>query len=83
MCCGALALPTRCRHWRLDRGAAVKAAKLTIGLRSKVRYTHTRTTVTLVMKGVRSSDKHDRKAWVSRITQGLDLRHVTPIYALV
>ena len=63
--------------------AAVKAAKLSKSIKRKLRYTTTKTSVTLVVKGVRTSDEHARKAWVSRIKNGLDRRKVKPIYALV
>ena len=63
--------------------AAVKAAKLSKSIKRKLRYTTTKTSVTLVVKGVRTSDEHARKAWVSRIKHGLDRRKVKPIYALV
>jgi hypothetical protein len=63
--------------------AVVKAAKLSSSLKRKIRYTTTKSSVTLVIKGVRTSDEHSRKSWVSRITQGLDRRKVTPLSALV
>jgi hypothetical protein len=63
--------------------AAVKAANLSKSLKKKLRYTTTKTTVTLVVKGARTSDEHARKTWVSRITQQLDRRNVDPLYALV
>jgi hypothetical protein len=63
--------------------AAVKAAKLTKALTKKIKYSTTKTTVTLVVKGARTSDEHSRKTWVSRITQQLDRRKVDPLYALV
>jgi Zinc carboxypeptidase len=63
--------------------AAVKAAKLSKAVRKKLRYVTTRKTVTLVVKGARTSDEHVRKMWVSRITKGLDRRKVKPLYALV
>jgi hypothetical protein len=63
--------------------AAVKAANLSKSLQRKIKYTTTKTTVTLVVKGVRTSDEHARKSWVSRITQQLDRRKVDPLYALV
>src|SRR5687768_6955823 len=46
-------------------------AQLSKRLRAKVRYTHTRTTTTLVMRNVRNDDPHARKAWVIRIMDGL------------
>jgi hypothetical protein len=63
--------------------AAVKAANLSKSVKKKLKYTATKTTYTVVIKGVRTSDEHARKSWVSRITQGLDRRKVTPLYALV
>jgi hypothetical protein len=63
--------------------AAVKAAKLSKSVKRKLRYTTTKTSVTLVVKGVRTTDEHARKEWVSRIKNGLDRRKVKPIYALV
>ena len=61
----------------------MKAAKLSKSLKKKLKYTTTKTTVTLVVKGVRTTDEHARKTWVSRITQQLDRRKVDPLYALV
>ena len=63
--------------------AAVKAANLSKSLKKKLKYTTTKTSVTLVVKGVRTSDEHARKTWVSRITKQLDRRKVDPLYALV
>jgi hypothetical protein len=63
--------------------AAVKAAKLSKAIKRKLKYRTTKRTVTLVIKGVRTSDEHTRKTWVSRITKQLDRRHVDPLYALV
>jgi hypothetical protein len=63
--------------------AAVKAAKLSKSVRGKLRYATTRTAVTLIVKGARTSDEHARKSWVSRITTGLERRKVDPLYALV
>jgi hypothetical protein len=63
--------------------AAVKAAHLSKSLRKKARYATTKTTVTFVVKGARTSDEHARKSWVSRITKQLDRRGVDPLYALV
>ena len=61
----------------------MKAAKLSKSIKRKLRYTTTRTSVTLTIKGVRTSDEHARKDWVSRIKNGLDRRKVKPIYALI
>jgi hypothetical protein len=61
----------------------VKAAKLSKSIQRKVKYTTTKTTVTLTIKGVRTSDEHARKAWVSRLRNGLDRRKVKPLSALV
>ena len=63
--------------------AAVKAARLSKSIRRKIHYATTRKTVTLVVKGVRTSDEHARKTWVSRVTRALERRHVDPIYALL
>ncbi len=61
----------------------MKAANLSKSLTKKIKYTTTKTTVTLVIKGARTSDEHARKTWVSRITQQLDRRKVDPLSALV
>jgi hypothetical protein len=63
--------------------AAVKSAKLSKAIKRKLKYTTTKTTVTLTIKGVRTSDEHARKAWVSRLKNGLDRRKVKPVYALI
>jgi hypothetical protein len=63
--------------------AAVKAANLSKSLKRKLSYKTTKTSVTLVIKGVRTGDEHARKSWVSRITKGLDRRKVEPLGALV
>jgi hypothetical protein len=63
--------------------AAVKSARLSKSITRKLRYSTTRTSVTLIVKGVRTSNEHTRKAWVSRLKTGLDRRKVTPIYALL
>jgi hypothetical protein len=63
--------------------AAVKGAKLSKSLKRKLSYSSTKTTVTLVIKGVRTSDEHARKTWVSNITKGLDRRKVKVVAALV
>jgi hypothetical protein len=63
--------------------AAVKSANLSKSLKRKLSYTTTKTSVTLVIKGVRTGDEHARKTWVSRITKGLDRRKVNPLGALV
>jgi hypothetical protein len=63
--------------------AAVKAAKLSKSIKRKVKYTATRTSVTLTIKGVRTSNEHARKAWVSRLRNELDRRKVKPVYAIV
>ena len=61
----------------------MKAARLSKSIRRKIHYATTRKTVTLVVKGVRTSDEHARKTWVSRVTRALERRHVDPIYALL
>ncbi|HWK27141.1 MAG TPA: M14 family zinc carboxypeptidase [Solirubrobacter sp.] len=63
--------------------AAVKAAHLSKSVKRKLRYSTTKSSVTLVIKGVRTSDEHARKTWVGRITKQLDRRKVDPLYALV
>jgi hypothetical protein len=63
--------------------AAVKAAKLSKAIKRKLKYTTTKSTVTLTVKGVRTSDEHARKAWVSRLRNALERRKVTPLYAIV
>ena len=63
--------------------AAVKAARLSKSVKRKLKYSTTKKTVTLVIKGVRTSDEHARKAWVSRLRKELDRRKVKPVYALV
>lgn len=63
--------------------SAVKAASLSKAVKRKLSYKTTKTTVTLVVKGVRTSDEHARKTWVSKITQGLDRRKVKVVGALV
>jgi hypothetical protein len=63
--------------------AAVKAAKLSKSVKRKLSYKTTRKTVTLVVKGVRTSNEHARKTWVSKVTQGLDRRKVKVVSALV
>jgi hypothetical protein len=49
----------------------------------KVSYRRTKTTLTLVVKGARTSDEHARKTWVSKVTRGLDRRKVKVVSALV
>jgi hypothetical protein len=63
--------------------AAVKAAKLSKSIKRKLSYRTTKTTVTLIVKGVRTSDEHARKTWVSRVSKGLDRRKVKVVSALV
>ncbi|RKQ87771.1 zinc carboxypeptidase [Solirubrobacter pauli] len=62
---------------------AVKVAKLSKSVKSKIKYTKTKTTYTLVVKGVRTSDEHGRKEWVSRVTMALDSLKVRPVSALL
>ena len=57
----------------------MKSARLSKSIKRKLRYTTTKTTVTLIIKGVRTGDEHARKAWVSRLTKGLDRRKVNPL----
>ena len=61
----------------------MKGAKLSKSVKKKLAYSSTKTTVTLVIKGVRTSDEHARKSWVSNITKGLDRRKVKVVAALV
>ena len=63
--------------------AAVKAAKLSKAVKRNLRYTTTKTTVTLVVKGARTTNEHARRAWVSRIQVALSHRKVKPIYGVV
>jgi hypothetical protein len=63
--------------------SAVRAAKLSRKLRKRTHYVTARRTVTLVVKGQRTTDGHARPVWLSRIQHGLDTRHVTPVYALL
>ncbi len=63
--------------------AAVKAAKLSKSVKRKLRYRTTKTSVTLVVKGARTSNEHARRAWVSRIQVALSHRKVKPIYGVV
>ena len=63
--------------------AAVKTAKLSRSIRKKISYTTSKTTVTLIVKGVRTNDEHARRAWVSRIQNGLKARNVRPIFGIV
>lgn len=62
---------------------AVKVAKLSKSVKRKIAYTKTKTTYTLVVKGVRTSDEHGRKEWVSRVTLALDSLKVRPVSALL
>jgi hypothetical protein len=63
--------------------AAVKKAKLSKSVAKKVSYRTTRTTVTLVVKGARTSNEHARRAWVSRIQNALTKSKVKAIDALL
>lgn len=63
--------------------AAVKSANLSKSLKKKLRYATTKSSVTLIVKGVRTSDEHARKDWVSRVRDGLERRKVKVISALV
>jgi hypothetical protein len=63
--------------------AAVKTAKLSKSVTKRVSYKTTKTTVTLLVKGVRTSDEHARRAWVSRIQNALAKSKVRPIDALL
>ncbi len=47
------------------------------GLRKRVSYQVTKTTVTLTVKNVRTADAHARQMWVARIMGGLKKRGVT------
>ena len=63
--------------------SVVKQARLSKSLRAKVRYTHTKTTTTLVLRNVRNDDPHARKAWVVRIMDGLAKRKIRALSAQV
>jgi hypothetical protein len=62
---------------------AVKRTKLSKAIRKKISYKTTKTTVTLVIKGVRTSNEHAREQWVGELRHQLDRRKVKPIYALL
>jgi hypothetical protein len=62
---------------------AVKAAHLTKRLRALVRYHTNRSSVTLLMKNVRTSDEHTREVWVGRIMGGLSRLHVKALSAQI
>jgi hypothetical protein len=63
--------------------AAVRAANLSTKVKRNLRYSTTRSSVTLIVKNARTSNEHTRKDWVSRVVNGLDRRKVKPISALV
>ena len=63
--------------------AAVRAANLSTKVKRSLRYSTTKSSVTLIVKNARTSNEHTRKDWVSRVVSGLDRRKVTPISALV
>jgi len=63
--------------------AAVKKAHISKSVRRKMRYISRKGSLTLVVKGVRTGDEHTRSTWVSNIKHELDVRHVSPRYALV
>ncbi|MBE2314993.1 hypothetical protein DVA67_003340 [Solirubrobacter sp. CPCC 204708] len=62
---------------------AVKRTRLSKAIRKKISYRTTRTTVTLVIKGVRTSNEHAREQWTGELRNQLDRRKVKPIYALL
>jgi hypothetical protein len=70
------------RHGKVLRNA-VRAARLPKSVRRKVRYVTTRSSVTLVIKGVRTSNEHTRKRYVSRIMGELKARRVSTRGALL
>lgn len=61
--------------------SAVKAAKLSKGVRSKIRYVKAGSRITFVVKGVRTSDEHARKPWVARLMGELQARRIKPVIA--
>jgi Zinc carboxypeptidase len=62
---------------------AVKRTKLSKAIRKKISYKKTKTTVTLVIKGVRTSNEHTREQWVGELRNQIQRRKVKVIYALV
>jgi hypothetical protein len=62
---------------------AVKRTKLSKAIRKKISYRTTKTTVTLVIKGVRTSNEHTREQWVGELRNQIQRRGVKVIYALV
>ncbi|RKQ90486.1 zinc carboxypeptidase [Solirubrobacter pauli] len=62
---------------------AVKRTRLSKAIRKKISYRTTKTTVTLVIKGVRTSNEHAREQWVGELRNQIQRRKVTPIYALL
>ena len=62
---------------------SVRAANLSTKVKRNLRYSTTRSSVTLIVKNARTSNEHTRKDWVSRVVNGLDRRKVKPISALV
>jgi hypothetical protein len=62
---------------------AVKRTKLSKSIRKKISYKTTKTTVTLVIKGVRTSNEHAREQWVGELRNQIERRKVKVIYALV
>lgn len=70
------------RHAKVLR-AAVRRAALPKSVRRKVRYVTTKSTVTLVIKGVRTSNEHTRKRYVSRIMGELKAHGVSTRGALL
>jgi hypothetical protein len=63
---------------------AVKAAHLTRKLRKKVRYVKARTTVSLVMRNVRSdANEENRQLWTGRIMGSLQRRGVRALVAQI
>ena len=56
----------------------MRAANLSTKVKRNLRYSTTKRSVTLIVKGARTSNEHTRKDWVSRVVSGLDRRKVTP-----
>jgi hypothetical protein len=56
--------------------SAVRAANVPSTIRKRLHYVTRRTNVTLVIKGVRTSDVERRALWMSRIISSLRQRHV-------
>jgi hypothetical protein len=70
------------RKHKAELKRAVRAAKLPKATRKKVRYVRSGRTLTLVVKGARTSaNDHERGEWVRRIVGRLDRRDVKILFA--